>query len=307
MTREYTPTFAENEWRQLKPFVSDVASRVAEHVRYPEAAILHSVAHHAHWAHLVAGMPLRAEVLFSRDVIAYSVSMIPTSRPSTMARHRSILLRVGEALGIIDTDRPLPRLRAADPSAPYSAAQIQELRTWATLQRDPASRRSAHALITLGIGAGLPTRDLSRVRAADIDLDFSHLTVISGNSPRTVRVAREWTEDLRAVARRAEHWDASLFRPGIEFHKNVVHTFVQRSVAQEIGPTTQRMRATWLVRNLSVGVPMQDLLHWAGLKSMDALVRYQQFLPAPETADARDTPASTADSPCPTPGSTLRP
>ena len=84
---EYTPAFAGAEWRVLKPFVLNVCTQAVGHVRYPEAALLHSVAHHVHWAHFMADSPLRPEKLLRRDVIAYSVSTIPTSRSSSTARH----------------------------------------------------------------------------------------------------------------------------------------------------------------------------------------------------------------------------
>lgn len=61
--------------------------------------------------------------------------------------------------------------------------------------------------------------------------------------------------------------------------KNTITVFVARSLGQTLKPSTQRMRSTWLLAHLSEGMPMQDLLASAGLKSMDALVRYERFLP----------------------------
>lgn len=292
----YTPSFPDDQWQILRPFVTEVVARVSGQIRYSDAAVFHTVSHHVHWAHIVAGMPLQEDVVFRRDVVAYSVSMIPTLYTATMGRHRSLLLRVGEALGVIVRDKPLPRLPSADPSVPYTRDEIGDLRLWARFQRE-RSQRSAWALIALGLGAGLPTRDLARVRAVDVAEAGDRVRVIDGEQPRTITVCAAWVRDLRELRELADDRDASLFRPGVEFHKNIVHTFVQRSIASEVGPTTQRMRVTWLVEQLGTGTPMQDLLHGAGLKSMDALVRYQRFLPAPETVDVRGIPAGTASSP----------
>src|SRR5690606_30739208 len=141
-----------------------------------------------HWAHLVAGMPLDGAILFRRDVIGYSVAMMPTRSPSTMGRTRSVLLRVGECLGAIEVPPALPKLAPADPSEPYRPDEVDELRSWAYLQRDTAQRASAQALLALGLGAGLPTRDLARVRAVDVDLEAGTVRVAAGAFPRVIIV-----------------------------------------------------------------------------------------------------------------------
>ena len=94
----------------------------------------------------------------------------------------------------------------------------------------------------------------------------------------------EWTEELRVVALQVTDKDATLFRPHVAWSKNIVTVFVGRSLGSGLRPSTQRMRATWLVGHLSAGIPMQDLLSAAGLQSMDALVRYERFLPPSSTA-----------------------
>jgi hypothetical protein len=276
----YTPLIPRRDWAVLSPFVLGVVADVREDLTYPEKALLHTITHHAHWTHLVAGFTLDRSIVFKRDVIAYSVSMIPTRSPSTMGRARSMLLRVGEVLGAIDVPAPLPRLRAADPSAPYSPADLEELRAWAYCQRNAHLQASAQVLLALGLGAGLPTRELARVRSVDVDTDAGRLLVNDGEYPRSVRVQPEWLDDLREVIAAATDPQATLFRPAARFHKNIVTNFVRRTNGTSLAPTTQRMRATWLVDRLTTGIPMQDLLFEAGLSSMDALVRYERFLPA---------------------------
>lgn len=275
----YTPTIPTEEWVALSPFVHDVVAAVRDRVTYPEPVLFHTVTHHVHWAHFIAGFDLSRAPVFERDVIGYSVAMMPTNSPSTMGRTRSILLRVGESLGVIDVPAPLPPLKAADPSEPYSSTDVEDLRAWAYCQRGAQQQASAQALVALGLGCGLPTRDLARVRAMDADLTAATVSIAAGAFPRVVAVDPDWLEDLKEVAEQSARPHATLFRPGVVFHRNTVLTFVQRAMGAGLAPSTQRMRATWLVRRLAEGTPMQDLLFQAGVKSMNALVRYERFLP----------------------------
>lgn len=294
---DYTPRLPEPDWDLIRSFVIAVVDDVAGKVAYPSASLMHTVTHHVHWAHLVAGFDLDRAALFRRAVIGYSVAMMPTTSPSTMGRHRSILLRVGEVLTVIEVPDPLPPLAAADPTVPYRASDVEDLRAWAYLQRTPADVRSAQALLALGLGAGLPTRELARVTRSGVSDDAKYVTVGHGADARVVPLLGEWVADLAEVRTTITDDGTTLFRPGVAFHKNTVVTFVKRTIGIGLRPTTQRMRATWLVHHLACGTPMQDLLFMAGLKSMDALVRYQRFLPAPGLAGSSDTPARTPGSP----------
>lgn len=276
---DYAPDLPDTDWGSIRPFVLDVVARVDDALPYPTASILNAVTHHVDWCVNTAGLAPRREELFRRDVIGAAVSMMPTTQSSTRGRRRSLLLRVGEALGIIAVAAPLPPLSAAAPSAPYTANEVDEVVRWANLQNDK-DQPSALALVALGFGAGLPTRDLASVTARDVSADARWIRVVG----RDVPMLDDWADELAALAHRAADKTATLFRPGTSWSKNVVTVFVARSFGSGMRPSTQRMRATWLVHHLSTGTPMQDLLAAAGLQSMDALVRYERFLPPVTTA-----------------------
>jgi integrase len=237
---------------------------------------------------MVADATVTTVPFFRRDVIGAATANMPTRSTSAMGRRRSILLRIGEALGVIEIPHPLPRLAASEPTAPYAEDEVLELRAWAHNQRDSSYRASARALLALGMGAGLPTRDICEVRVEHV-LAAGSFIIVAGNNPRLVPVLPTWTEDL--VELTATSQTGVLFRPGTRWHKNIVTVFAARSTGAKIRPSTQRMRASWLVHHLAEGMPMQDLLHAAGLASMDALVRYQRFLPAQSLAARLDTTA----------------
>lgn len=285
MTPSYTPDIGEVAWAPIREFVTAVVDDVVGKIPYPTDAVKNAVAHHVHWCVNVSALPLRRTTIFQRDVIGAAVYAMPTTNTSTQGRRRSLLLRVGESLGVIATTAPLPPLPAATPSTPYSALEVELIVQWVTMQRDHVAR-SADALVALGLGAGLATRDLAAVRAVDIDTDGR--SVHTGS--RLVPVLPEWRERLRALASIAKDAEAAIFRPGTSWSKNVVTVFVARSVGVGLRPSTQRMRATWLVQHMAMGTPMQDLLSAAGLASMDALVRYERFLPPPAPVDHAGMP-----------------
>jgi hypothetical protein len=273
----YEPDLPPDDWAHIRNFVLDLVTEVSDRLPYPTAAALNAVAHHVDWCVNVADMPMDRGTLFRRDVIGAAVAVMPTKQTSTQGRRRSLLFRVGETLGAIPVPEPLPPLAAASPTAPYSPADIEEITRWAYMQQD-GQRVAARVLVALGLGAGLPTRDIATVRAIDV-LGEGEEIRLGGSAPRIVPVSDDWSDELYAITRMVADREAPLFRPGVAWTKNVVTNFVKRSYVAAIRPTTQRMRSTWLVQHLAAGTPMQDLLAAAGLSSMDALVRYEQFLP----------------------------
>jgi hypothetical protein len=275
----YSPDLPAADWSRIRSFTLGIAEEVAPAVPYPFESVINAVAHHVDWCSNIAGFPMERNALFRRDVIAYAVDNMPTSTPSTRGRRRSLMLRVGEHLGVIDAPPPLPPLRAAQPSQPYSPSEIIELRSWAEYQDASERRRSALALIALGLGAGLPTRDLCSIRSCDVAASGTAV-VVSGKRPRTVPVNDAWSSVLAELSRAAADPAARLFRPQARWHDNIVTVFVDRSSGISVRPTTQRMRATWIVEQLATGTPMHLLLGAAGVASMDALVRYEKFLPS---------------------------
>lgn len=274
----YTPDLPDEDWQRVASFVMDIVHDVLPQVPYSPAAVTNAVARHVDWCVNEAGFSMERGALFRRDVIAYAVDLIPTSSPSTRGRQRALLLRVGEQLGTVESLPPLTPLSAAPPSQPYTAEEVDELCAWAEYQNTSARRASALALIGLGLGAGLPTRDLCSIRARDVE-DSGARVHVSGARPRTVPVGPAWAPLLDEAERAAADPSMPLFRPGTRWHANIVTVFVDRSSGINVHPTTQRMRATWIVEQLTVGTPMHQLLQAAGVKSMDALVRYEKFLP----------------------------
>ncbi|MGW9111751.1 hypothetical protein [Microbacterium sp. NPDC055683] len=284
---EYRPEVPQAAWGETRAFVEMVVAESRDQLRYSEAAIWHAVAHHVDWAVFVAGLDEDRAQLFSRAVIAAGVQAMETESTASRARRRSILLRVSEALGESVVPVPLPPLAASDPSAPYASRETDALRMWASLQATADKRDSARVLLALGLGAGLPPRDIAHITASSVSAD-GRFVQVDGERHRIVPVFDDWAHDLRSMSREQPP-EQRLFRPTAEPTKNFITTFVHRSQGRGLKPATQRMRASWLVRHLSEGVPMQDLLYWSGVASMDALVRYERYLPRARGAAPSDS------------------
>lgn len=264
-------------------FARTVVDAVAPQLPYRRDGLLAAVQHHVRWAHVVSGFPLDRDFLFRRDVIAVAVQQLPMRSEASLGRRRSVLLRVAEALGV--AERALPPLYGSEPSAPYSTREIAELRVWAGVQRE-GRRADAWILLALGVGGGLTAAEICTVTGQDIAPDRSRVFV-AGARERIVSVDAEWRNALLNAPSAGGH---RVFMPGVRWYTNKISDFVRTTHGDQLRPNSQRMRATWLVRQMAEGHPVQDLLYAAGVKSLDALARFERYLPPPAVAAGLDSP-----------------
>lgn len=263
-------------------FAALVVDDVSRRLSYRQENLLAAIQQHVRWAHVVSGLPLEREFLFRRDVIAVAVQQLPMKSDASLGRRRAILLRVAEALGV--TERAMPPLYGSEPSAPYADGEVAELRIWSAIQQE-SRREPARILLALGIGAGLTASELCAVAASDISSDASWVEV-SGTRPRVVHVEEEWRDPLLGALHIT---NGPIFQSNVRWYPNKISDFVRTTRGDQLRPKPQRMRATWLVRRMTDGIPVQDLLYAAGVKSLDALARFERFLPAPAAAPSPDS------------------
>ena len=277
----YKPTMPASDWQLIGPFVIACVDASSTSTRYGKPELYAAAAPLTRWAVRHAGLPLDPTAIFDRDVIDRFVSTSDQYRTKASKNTiRSRLLRISEALltpeAIVEALRPLG---SSDPSAPYSAAEQVALRSWATVQPTAEKRRSAGALLALGIGAGLSGKEIIECKATDLISDASGVVVlVRGDRPRRVPVTRAWEDGLRTQ----NSPDSPLFREGQSGENpNLISDFVSRSRGK-IALQARRMRATWIVAHLDAGTPTVDLLLAAGVKTLEAFDRFVPF------ADERD-------------------
>jgi len=274
---DYEPRMDSETWAQIRTFVVTCVDAVVDVVPYSRQTLLTALAHHVAWVWLQAGSGLDPAQVFTRRMVGASVAAMKPATASTMGRRRSILLRVGEVVGAIQKQPELPRLTSSTSTTPYTTLEITRLRAWASLQGAAGTRESLRALLALGFGAGLLTRELCEVRSIDVGRDGRAVRVL-GDRERIVPVVDPWRAELADLAAATTDRARTLFRPGIRYTRNTVVDIVRRSQGSTT-VTTQRMRATWIVDRLMEGMPMHELIYASGVRSLDAFTRYEAYLP----------------------------
>lgn len=291
MSTPYEPEIRTDAWLSVQDFVLSTVAAASPKVIYDEKDLMLVCSRLAVWAERAAGLPVKRDVLFRREVISQFIATgLPTFNPAARGNMRSQLLRMSEVL--LDRSsipRRLAPLPPAEPAKPYTAHELISLRSWASGQSTSARRANAKVLIAAGAGAGLSASEIGNLRAREIRADDVGVTLhISGERARTVPVLEEWCDALRDRVGQLPS-DSFAFRENhTEFYPNLVSNFVGRSGRVGIKPQTQRMRATWIVRHLGAGTRVVELMQAAGVESLEAFTRYLKFVPGLEPSKARE-------------------
>lgn len=275
----------EPEVRTALKFAAAVVDEVGKGMQYSQTDLLSAVQQHARWAQ-ASGLPLDRAYLFRRDVIAVAVQQLPMRSEASLGRRRAVLMRVAEELGV--AERSLPSLWGSEPSAPYGFEELAGLRLWASTQR--ADRRNdASTLLALGLGAGLTAAEICVATGADVSEDGKRI-LVSGARGRVVTVRLEWRDT--SIRLRRDVGDGVLFLPSVRPYSNKISDFVRKTFGDQPRPKPQRMRATWLLQRMTDGIPIQNLLYEAGVKSLDALARFERYLPPPSGEGPQEGPVA---------------
>lgn len=171
--------------------------------------------------------------------------------------------------------------------SPYSQGEVAVLASWSQAQGTRRRRLDATALLAMGLGAGLATREILAVRNRDVEVWPQNLYVnVTGARERIVPVRPQWHRLLTRVLEDADPV-ALIFRPGRKgASEGQVTDFLLRSRASlDVRPI--RMRTTWLLEHLAIGTPPSELLQISGLRTLAALDKIAVFTPI--TGDTRSS------------------
>lgn len=214
----------------------------------------------------------------SQSLAAFVSEGMDDLRPAHRANIRAQLRNIAEALAPFQPSSSRAALGPADPSVPYSAEEIDELRSWARALKPIGNRADARTLLSLGLGMGLSSSELGGLRHSDMTVDDRGIHAqVHGSRARRVTCLRDWEIDLQTI-QKTEKSDRFVFRPEREADsKNLISNFAARS-SSPVKLSTQRMRATWIVGHMDAGTHMATLLGAAGVASLEAFSRYLPFL-----------------------------
>lgn len=235
------------------------------------------------WAYQ-AGVPLEPPALFDLDTIERYIAVgMLGSRESTRATRRAILRRVARQASPTLRALPVPepiRYRRVRP--PYSGAEVAALLRLARAQPTPGRRQMLSGVLSLGLGCGLDSRDLSWVRGVDVERQASGavlVTVSGGSRPRQLTALADYEKLLWETA---EHRGEKLVIGGyLRGRRNVTRGPFDDIVGGADFPHLEpaRLRSTWLVTHLRLRTPLPVLMTAAGLSTVRPLEDLVGFAP----------------------------
>jgi integrase len=266
-------------WAHTRVFVTAAVRKCSGQTAYSDSDLFQTASRLAAWVLEQDDLTLTRRHAFDPAIIERFVANgLPDYAPASRGNRRSILLRMSEALLGERTRRvrlaPLPPSTA---SSPYSREEAAALRQWARTLSG-ARRRSALALVALGLGAGLSASEIAGVRKCDVETNGDNLIVrVGGSRARSVRLDDASAEGLSLALRGIESKDWVFCGGRVAGGKNLVTNFVTRTHADGILANSQRMRATWIVGHLNSGTAVIELMRAAGVASLEAVTRYVQY------------------------------
>jgi integrase len=277
---DYRPINALPYWNVIGAFITDAVADAASATGRPARSLYPAVVPFVLWCWQTRGTPLERHRIFRRATVEEFIHLGMRSYVrGSKATHRSTLTLVVGALNPADAAhgrRPIPR---STPTKPYTEQEIAALHSWASAQGTPRRRRDAIALLALGLGAGLATRELLGVRVSDVDSRGDHIHVIVWESrPRVVPLLPAWERPVRQILNELDQNDW-IFRPGrMGVNTGQITDFLLRARTDlDVRPT--RMRTTWLLKHLASGTAPQELLQISGLKNLAALDKIRPITP----------------------------
>lgn len=275
----YLPVVALPYWDRIGPYVNGVVARCQGLVDRDPESLYAALTPFVLWCWQTRGFVLDDERVFQARVIEQFIQFgMSNYLLGTRATLRSTLWRVLEVMAPEEARVPRRPIKRSDPTRPYSNAEVAELFSWAQAQTTEHRRDDALALLSLGLGAGLPTRELLAVSAEDCVVEAGSCFVrVRGSRAREVPFLDDWCRTVvRLLARRQSNL---LFRPGRESaSEGQVTDFVSRSrTSYDVRPA--RMRTTWLLAHLEKGTSPASLLRISGLGSLASLDRIAGFAP----------------------------
>ncbi|WP_084125155.1 site-specific integrase [Demequina sp. NBRC 110054] len=247
--------------------------------------MLKTLTAYADWCVQERGLRLDRKQVFTLAVIDEFVAQPhPGLAQATVGNYRSHLVRTTKLLNPSAAPSERPHVPPSAGSKPYGNTELKKLWTWAHGLPTLALRQDAEFLLAGCLGAGLTGREVCDVRRSDIIIDGSGVLVrVSQPRVRLVPVHSELSHVLIAARARTSA-DDFVFLPGRDKSaKNTVSNFIARNTPTGEPVSTQRARATWVVRQLNSGVRIDVLMKAMGLGDFSAIARYLQYVDRVDT------------------------
>lgn len=286
--RQFSPKDIPDEsWSRIGDVVRRSVEMVTPPTAYRAGVYLNSVTQLAYWADTI-GQSIEPDNLFHPETIErFITERISHLTPGTQTNYRSQLRAVGRAVIGATLYPPTGKVSRPEQKPAYTPDEVNALVFWASSRATAHLRRNSLVLLALGLGVGLTSQEMSRLTGDDVFADDDGVIVrVIGAKAREVPVLRRWEDDLESFARESGRRPVLLpDRTRIVSHS--ISNFVDRcSRGGAPGLSVQRLRTTWIMRQMTSGTPLAALSTVAGVDATH-LSRYFELMPSPDLDELR--------------------
>ncbi|MDN4598026.1 hypothetical protein [Leifsonia virtsii] len=275
----YRPRRDTETWPLIADFVKDACSLAAPQTKYTAKLLTTIATAFVTWCVVERGLPLEAGVIFSRQAIdMYATEENRGRSEGTRRNYRAMLLRIAEVLVPEQHNERLTPLSRKGVAAPYSAEQMAHFRFWALGQHTEVKRRRAMLMLVLCAGAALKPVEIVDLMPGHVRVGGGGILieVHGGTSPRLVPLLAEWDEWMTALLADAEPEIPLWGPPNRSDGGNLLSSFTQYTIGEH--PVGNRLRATWIVKQLQAGAPIKEVHRALGFEKFENLPRYLAYV-----------------------------
>lgn len=273
------------KWAHIRAFVTDSVALALPQTPYAARVLTSTATRYVDWAVFGQRLPLRAEVLWRRELInEWALDETLGLSEGTRRNYRKYLARIADAVEIEPAQYAFTAINRKGSEAPYTSAEMAAFREWAANQPAALKRRRGVLMLVLCAGAGLSSSEVGQVCPEHVLVSERGIMIdVPGNQPRLVPLLAEWDEWMLAILEQDPPAGAPLWGATRRKDKsNLLSSFVENAAGH--GPRGDRLRHTWIVTHLTRRAPMKEFFLAAGVRKMEHLGRLLEFVP-PLTGD----------------------
>lgn len=263
---------APERWAHIRAFVTDSVALTLPKDQLTARLYTSTAAIYVAWVVFERGYPLKASIVWRRDVIDEWVREgAPHLTDATRRNYRTSLSRIADVVGVGSSEMDFTRIPKENTAFPYTRAEMLVFRDWATGQSTPLKVRRGMLMLILCAGAGLTSSEVALVRPEDVHVsDAGILIDVCGTNPRAVPLLAEWDAWMLTLLRQKPPSGKPLWGELRTKNKSrILSTFTMGTIGN--APRGDRLRNTWLIALLNARAPMREVFQAAGVRKLENL------------------------------------
>lgn len=271
-----------DRWARVRPVFEDWATRASRaDATLPHNGLTTALSRHLLWCD-ANGIPLDPRRALDPVTIDRALRSRKQLTEGSRSSGRSILARVGQALGPEAHPMPLSRVRAADP---YEDEEFGSLVRWVLSFPGDKAISGLWPALVLGAGVGFDVASMRHLRGTHVSRRGRFVVVHDpGDREHGVPFLPRWEDEgLRLAEAAGEDY---IVHPAI---RNRMVRGLVTSLGHLAGPPppatptfqVRRLRATWMVHQMRRGIPPVVLLKGLGVGTWGTFNRYAHHVSWP--------------------------